>query len=378
MACVSDLSEGSPAKRPSFRHKTEVIVGTGASRESFTFHIEVLCARSSFFKAACARWKDGKPIKLVDDDPETFNRYLQCVYQDKLPDIGPQGSLDHFVDVYVLADQLGDLQSNNIIIDGLTRISNESGRVPAAGLVSRAWNVTPANSPLRRLLLDFIVHELASQAFEDYADLLATDVLRAVAKEFRRLERPDDENEEGRVGDKFSANCFPSTNKEQLGKRIRMATNATSPPTKKAKYLDTVVVLIGADKIAFTVYTDVLCKRSPFLQAAPAARWQKQGEEKNVDLQEHKPAVFDHYLQCVYKDSAAIDTDGAVAELNAGRRSHELEYPKAVAIFATLTESYILADKLGDVLSCNLIINEYARICDELDWIPDPCDIQLI
>lgn len=185
----------------SFKNTMTVIVGS--SKESFMVYTDVICARSSFFKSACERWKkNGEAIKLLDVEPRLFDSYLQCVYRNEPPEVGYSGSLEHFVDVYILADRLGDLQSANIAIDKLIGISDEAGTVPSAILVSRAWEGTPPNSPLRRLLIDYIVHELSLHAFESYADQVAPEILCAIAKEFGRL-KGNGQNDNCKVGEVF-------------------------------------------------------------------------------------------------------------------------------------------------------------------------------
>ena len=151
-------------------------------------HTSIICARSPFFKAACERWSKGaKPLDLLEDDAKTFDAYLQYVYADKAQE--EQDSLDLGLQtrVCILADKLGDLRSANKAIDDIVRLSDEWAMAPDYTIASHAWTSTPENSPLRRLLVDYWVHEMSHVAFDDKADLIPHGMLVAVAKEFRRL-----------------------------------------------------------------------------------------------------------------------------------------------------------------------------------------------
>ncbi|KAK5124927.1 hypothetical protein LTR85_001117 [Meristemomyces frigidus] len=154
-----------------------------------------------------------------------------------------------------------------------------------------------------------------------------------------------------------------------------MATSDFSPPTKKVKYnfLETIVVLVGQDKTAFTVHKDIICERSPFFRAACAARWQDSDAERDVKLIDDDPEVFTLYLQCVYRESATVDL--AEAKVEVATKHNVDECPESDAVFAILAEAYILADKLGDTRSCNLIIDEYISCSDQLGCIPTTVDI---
>lgn len=60
----------------------DVLVGKEPNQKRFTVHHDLLVQRSEFFKAArSSRWTQAEqPTTLVDHDPDTFSIYLHCLY----------------------------------------------------------------------------------------------------------------------------------------------------------------------------------------------------------------------------------------------------------------------------------------------------------
>lgn len=94
------------------------------------------------------------------------------------------------MDVYILADKLGDLHSANLIIDEIVHVSNKAQDLPGPpASVSHALSATPENSPLRRLLVDYYVHEIDDSDFGALFHKISPETLFAIAKELKRLKR---------------------------------------------------------------------------------------------------------------------------------------------------------------------------------------------
>ena len=166
----------------SFCFTEEVEVLVGPEKKRFTPHKEILCARSTFFKAACSeRWNDSKPIELPEDDPDTFDIYLYCVYKDTV-DVGDlltarpgEGEYDpgvrmlsrfgcRLVATYLLADKLGDVVTANLVVDRIIRLRIEENMLPGIQAALIVAQATHTASPLRRLLIDFYVHVASRDA----------------------------------------------------------------------------------------------------------------------------------------------------------------------------------------------------------------------
>ncbi|KAK5717564.1 hypothetical protein LTR17_016007 [Elasticomyces elasticus] len=125
---------------------------------------------------------------------------------------------------------------------------------------------------------------------------------------------------------------------------------AESPPAKRVKidFSESIKVQVGASKKEFSVYRDATTSRSPFFKAAVADRWNVTGLDIAIELPDDKPEVFSNYLQCLYFDTVRHDGVSARA----------------------FCEVYILADKLGDLLSANLVITGFIKWSTAIHKIP--------
>ena len=135
---------------------------------------EMICARSTFFQAACAeRWNESKtPIRLAEDDCDTFDVYLYCMCTGKIDlgdlDIAMQGeeqlsnvqrAIARLVSTYLLADELGDIPTANAVIKNIISHSDETRCLPGPAVTAVISRSTMATSPLGRLFVDYYVHE---------------------------------------------------------------------------------------------------------------------------------------------------------------------------------------------------------------------------
>lgn len=151
------------AKRAKYSFGDEVEILVGSKEDRFVVHRAILTARSSFFKAACSdTWNsNNEALKLPEDEPKIFQLYLEYVYETSNAGI-IEGSSDNMADrtkIYVLADKLGDIKSMNAIIDDFLLDSDLYKDLPSERSVRVAFKQTTESSPLRRLLVDYYVHE---------------------------------------------------------------------------------------------------------------------------------------------------------------------------------------------------------------------------
>jgi hypothetical protein len=64
-----------------------VIVGTGEDQETFFVHEDMICAESTFFKAACSgNWLENKEktIRLPEHEVDIFCLYLESIYREDI------------------------------------------------------------------------------------------------------------------------------------------------------------------------------------------------------------------------------------------------------------------------------------------------------
>nr|OQO26938.1 hypothetical protein B0A51_04186 [Rachicladosporium sp. CCFEE 5018] len=325
--------------------KFEVLVGQGSDQKPYTLHADVFLPRSSFLRAAeSGRWgADDVPIDLTDHTTEIFNAYMHCVYfRTILPLKFPEATIGFtkYFQLHHLADKLGDLDSANLIVDRLIALSDTHKILPNETVVRELWRETPAHSPLRKLLIDWLVHEWGSDMKSASAP---HDMLLAVFNEVRRL-RTLPYSANGRIfGIKVSAQ----------GKCHYHQHDDEHP---KADFSRTFNVIVGSrsEHKTFTLHEDIFFPRSSFFKTARSGAWTTD-ESRPVDLTDTGIATFNAYLHCVYLSAVPYASEHLV----------EVEYYAAMrenrAIMAKVVELYILADMLGDITTTNLVMDEIQR-----------------
>jgi len=135
----------------------------------------------------------ARVINLPEDTPEVFTIYLRCLYRNTIACEGRSGSAACFglaIEVYILADKLGDLTSANLAIDHIVHLSDERHGIPSYRWAEYIFDYTPERSPLQRLMVDFLVQEGSKSNFEgEYFDTITLTFAKAVIKEYYRLVR---------------------------------------------------------------------------------------------------------------------------------------------------------------------------------------------
>ena len=179
----------------------------GEEKQEFVVHKDLIVSRSPFFEAAAAqRWASSEctqPIELPVDKPNVFADYLHCLYlgriktpEDESDYPSRSAYLVHTLDLYVLADKLGDLTSANIVIDHVMALNKAKLWVPPLTVARHAFEHTAVGSPLRRLFVDFYVHNhpLSDDdlvAFENAVENGLVEFSAAILREFARIKQDD-------------------------------------------------------------------------------------------------------------------------------------------------------------------------------------------
>lgn len=110
--------------------------------------------------------------------------------------------------------------------------------------------------------------------------------------------------------------------------------------------LDPIVVHVGENKTVFQIPQNLICVRSTFFAAACSDRWNIESP-KVVPLPDDSPAVFSVYLQVLYTNQLVVE-----------RTEHD---DPCDMTWTRSVQTYVLADKLGDRISMNLIMTEMVR-----------------
>jgi hypothetical protein len=142
---------------------------------------------------------------------------------------------------------------------------------------------------------------------------------------------------------------------------------------------------MAPDSQRFTVHSNVVTHRSEFFRAARRSVWLKDPTAP-VDLQDEDPEVFSMYLKCVYFGTEAIrvDFEDEKRAFSSGKEAKQ-PGPDAFELSitaiddeqdilgdnavddqnGTLVKLYILADKLGDPTTANMVMDELVRFHTE-------------
>lgn len=161
----------------------DVIVGDPSSSESkrFTLHTNAFVAQSGFLAATRKpEWiaqNPGKPVDLKDEDPESFQAYMNGVYfgfetiehwadtfehppqRATTANDGHNALFTRLISLYLLCERLIDFKAANMVIDEITRFGFDAGVIPLLGPTSLVYTSTAKGSPLRALLRDYWMHE---------------------------------------------------------------------------------------------------------------------------------------------------------------------------------------------------------------------------
>ncbi|KAK3642402.1 hypothetical protein LTR56_010755 [Elasticomyces elasticus] len=194
-----------PAKRAKLTFSEHIRVLVGPTKQEFMVHKDVITSRSHFCKAATSeRWSasGSQALKLPADDPDVFSGYLRCLYKDFVDIEDISKNQEQVINIYVLADKLGDATSKNIITDKYAEWSDSAYKIPDVELVNHAFNNTANNSQLRRMFVDFYVHEGSATILKDAVKCASLEFRTALLTAFVDL-RDDQEWEDEPVSEAF-------------------------------------------------------------------------------------------------------------------------------------------------------------------------------
>ncbi|PVH95395.1 hypothetical protein DM02DRAFT_690285 [Periconia macrospinosa] len=124
-------------------------------------HESLLCDNSEFFRAKTkAIWEASATgtIDLSDEDPSIFKIFAHFVYTRKVEfkkGGNPSQPFQNLIKSYILGEKLLAPSFQNAIIKALVKYQAEKDKFPGNDAIKLAYEGTPSNSPLRKLLVDF-------------------------------------------------------------------------------------------------------------------------------------------------------------------------------------------------------------------------------
>lgn len=143
-----------------------ITITVGESEARFQAHKDLLCQRSPFFNGALTRdFKEASEnaVTLPEDDPDTFERFLQWVYSGTyvLSGIGTDDEVDEryiqLVQLYTLADKLEVPALKKSVVDELFVMKSNPDKPPQIEVISYVYENTRERSPLRKLMVAWLV-----------------------------------------------------------------------------------------------------------------------------------------------------------------------------------------------------------------------------
>ena len=167
----------------------DITVLVGPEEKQFTIQKDFLCNGSTFFSAAINgqfREATERQVRLPEVDVDLFATYVQFVYTKQIVPLDPeeiekdtQGTKRKIraTELYILADQFGDMLLQNKLIDYCIETVHQSRKLFPAIAITLAYQHLPANSKLRKLSVDLFLASVSSAWLDQNRDDLPKDFL---------------------------------------------------------------------------------------------------------------------------------------------------------------------------------------------------------
>jgi hypothetical protein len=199
-----------------YRYKgvIQVTVGEGDKLQTFHVHEDLLTARSPFFKKALSgNWKEAQDrlVKLPEDDPVTFQRYVHLLYTDALvieaeevSEPSKSTEYPHLGLLYVLAEKLQDIDAKNVVLEATLLASRREHAdgiryFPGNDMICLIYAGTGPGSPMRNLLVNFYAYQGEGEWLKREGEEWPSDITRELA--IQLLDKPKRPNDPTRTGD---------------------------------------------------------------------------------------------------------------------------------------------------------------------------------
>jgi hypothetical protein len=171
--------------RLQFTETIKVLVGghPGTFQQEFIVHHDIILKRSWFF-SECERCKteDSPQMVLYEYAPETFDKYLHCLYFNKVPEYIQSPTEDEetacleqqaeskfksLIALYSLAHGLNDPVTENLVVDEIKPFGQQD-RTPGPKIIELAYSCVRSNSKLLNLLADLYILNKNAKHKGDY------------------------------------------------------------------------------------------------------------------------------------------------------------------------------------------------------------------
>lgn len=147
-----------------------MVLASGPEAQHFVVHQDLLCKHAPFFQLAMAgEWKEAQDgiIPLPDDEPDVVALHIHWLYSSRIlcRPVATTGDarikeMELLVNAFVYGEKIQDGDFKDAVIDAAIKSTLEKdvdgvAWFPGVGTVNNAYDGTPQDSPLRRLVVDF-------------------------------------------------------------------------------------------------------------------------------------------------------------------------------------------------------------------------------
>jgi hypothetical protein len=146
----------------------------------------LICSSSTFFQNATKpEWSgfDGKPIDLSDEEPKTFQGYLNWLYSREVA-IGSTDAetWNALGNAYVIGEKLMDTKFQNVVMGAIITYLQRGSLYPGDSFTRTIYEGTMPLSPARRLVVDFWTWAAQAQWLEKDLSQVSVEFVDDLAK----------------------------------------------------------------------------------------------------------------------------------------------------------------------------------------------------
>ncbi|KAH6713945.1 hypothetical protein BKA61DRAFT_656502 [Leptodontidium sp. MPI-SDFR-AT-0119] len=173
-----------------------VHIKVGKELKDFGVHKDLICYHSPYFKAAFnSGFEEAKTgiMKLPETNTKVFELFVHWLYTQVLwskddDKEEKRTALETMMDLHLFADMIRAVSLMNQSITALRDLSDAGSVVPTQTF-ARVWKNTTENSPIRRLIIDWMIWEVNSDVFERNPNSFPHDLLLAAMTASRKAIR---------------------------------------------------------------------------------------------------------------------------------------------------------------------------------------------
>ncbi|KAF7931621.1 uncharacterized protein EAE98_004357 [Botrytis deweyae] len=161
-----------------------VDIHVGPQKKLFRVHRGILCDKVPYFRkmfsSGFVEGLEGKAF-FPEDDPKCFDFFMGWIYFGTLRVLNASTSLEkiehdlNLLSLYSFADKLCLPELMDLVLDTYKNTYEKSNRFPRVSLVSDVYQMTPKDSPLRKLMCHCMYYIFVEYNSEDIRNFWTTE-----------------------------------------------------------------------------------------------------------------------------------------------------------------------------------------------------------